>query len=50
MRYMMKMASLPTLEMADNALSRYIAQKGKCAVTDNALSVSDMVCVHIKTM
>ena len=38
----------PTLEMADNALSRYIAQKGKCAVTHNALSISDMVCVHIK--
>ena len=34
--------------MADNALSRYIAQKGKCAVTHNALSISDMVCVHIK--
>ena len=34
--------------MADNALSRYIAQKGKCAVTHNALSITDMVCIHIK--
>ena len=36
------------LKMADNALSRYIAQKGKCAVTHNALTVADMVCEHIK--
>jgi len=49
MKYMMENAHLyPTLEMADNALSRYIAQKGKCAVTHNALSISDMVGVHIK--
>ena len=49
MKYMMENAHLyPTLEMADNALSRYIAQKGKCAVTHNALSISDMVCVHTK--
>lgn len=49
MKYMMENAHLyPTLEMADNALSRYIAQKGKCAVTHEALSISDMVCVHIK--
>ena len=34
--------------MVKNALSRYIVQKGKCAVTHNALSISDMVCVHIK--
>ena len=34
--------------MADNVLSRYIAQKGKCAITHNALTVSDMVCEHIK--
>ena len=26
----------------------YIAQKGKCAVTHNALSITDMVCMHIK--
>ncbi|MCI5509211.1 MAG: hypothetical protein MR436_01930 [Eubacterium sp.] len=49
MKYMMENAHLyPTMEMADNALSRYIAQKGKCAVTHNALTISDMVCVHIK--
>ena len=49
MKYMMGNAHLyPTLEMADNALSRYIAQKGKCAVTHNALSITDMVCTHIK--
>ena len=34
--------------MVKNALSRYISTKGKCAVTHNALSISDMVCVHIK--
>ena len=49
MKYMMGNAHLyPTLEMADNALSRYIAQKGKCAVTHNALSITDMVCMHIQ--
>lgn len=49
MKYMMENAHLyPTLEMADNALSRYISQKGKCAVTHNALTIADMVCVHIK--
>ncbi len=49
MKYMMENAkSYPTLEMADNALSRYIAQKGKCAVTHEPLSVYDMVCQHIK--
>lgn len=48
MKYMMENAHLyPTLEMADNALSRYISQRGKCAVTHNALTVSDMVCQHI---
>ena len=35
-------------EMADNAVSRYIAQKGKCAVTHEAVSISNMVCLHIK--
>lgn len=49
MKYMVESVHLyPTMEMADNALSRYIAQKGKCAVTHNALTVSDMVCKHIK--
>lgn len=48
MRYMIEHASdYPTLEMADNAVSRYIAQKGKCAVTHEELSVGDMVCLHI---
>ncbi len=49
MKHMMEHAHLyPTLEMADNALSRYIAQKGKCAVTHEALSITDMACEHIK--
>ena len=49
MKYMIEHASdYPTLEMADNAVSRYIAQKGKCAVTHEPLSVMDMVCLHIK--
>ena len=38
----------PTLEMADNALSRYIAQRGKCAVTHNPLALNNMRCIHIK--
>ncbi len=49
MRYIMEHAeSYPTLEMADNTLSRYIAQKGKCAVTHEPLAVHDMVSQHIK--
>lgn len=45
MKYMMENAHLyPTLEMADNALSKYISTKGKCAVTHNALTIVDMVC------
>lgn len=49
MKYMMENAELfPTLEMADNALSRYIAQKGKCAILHVELSLTDMVCLHIK--
>lgn len=49
MKYMMENAHLyPTLEMADNALSRYISQKGKCAVTHSELTISDMVCEHIR--
>lgn len=35
-------------EMADNAVSRYIAQKGKCAVMHEELNVYDMRCLHIK--
>lgn len=38
----------PTIEMADNALSRYIAQKGKCAITGKPLFIHDMECHHIK--
>lgn len=49
MRYMMENVNLyPTLEMADNALSRYISQRGKCAVTHEPLMAQDMVCQHIK--
>ena len=49
MKYMMENANkYPTMEMADNALSRYIAQKGKCAVTHNPLTALDMICLHIK--
>ncbi len=48
MKYMIEHASeYPTLEMADNAVSRYIAQKGKCAVTHEPLTTDDMVCQHI---
>lgn len=50
MKHMVEEAHLyPTMEMADNALSRYIAQKGKCAVTHNALVFADMVCEHVKS-
>ena len=42
------MENYPTLEMADNALSRYIAQRGKCAVTHNPLALNNMRCIHIK--
>lgn len=38
----------PNLEMADNALSRYIAQKGKCAILHTELVIGDMRCLHIK--
>ncbi len=49
MKYIMEhAASYPTLEMADNTLSRYIAQKGRCAVTHELLAVHDMVCLYIK--
>lgn len=40
----------PTIEMADNALSRYIAQKGKCAITGKPLFIHDMECHHIKPL
>lgn len=49
MEYMMKNShEYPTLEMADNALSRYIAQKGKCAISHVPLSIEDIDCIHIK--
>ncbi len=49
MKYMMENAELfPNLEMADNALSRYIAQKGKCAILHTELIIGDMRCLHIK--
>lgn len=49
MKYMMENADLfPNLEMADNALSRYIAQKGKCAILHTELVIGDMRCLHIK--
>jgi len=48
-KYMMKNSYLyPSIEMADNALSRYIAQKGKCAITHKPLCIGDMECHHIK--
>lgn len=48
-KYMMKNSYLyPSIEMADNALSRYIAQNGKCAITHNPLCIGDMECHHIK--
>ena len=37
-----------SIEFADNMLSRYIAQKGKCAVTGKPLYLHNMECHHIK--
>ncbi|URZ15465.1 group II intron reverse transcriptase/maturase [Clostridium felsineum] len=49
-KHMMKNThNYPTIEMADNALSRYIAQKGKCAITHKPLFIGDMDCRHIKS-
>ncbi len=49
MKYMIEHTEdYTSMEMADNAVSRYIAQKGKCAVTHEPLTVEDMVCQHIK--
>lgn len=36
------------IEFADNMLSRYIAQKGNCAVTHKPLYLHNMECHHIK--
>lgn len=38
----------PTPEMADNAISKYISQKGLCAITKVPLQIGDMECHHIK--
>lgn len=37
-----------SIEFADNMLSRYIAQKGNCAVTNKPLFLHNMECHHIK--
>jgi group II intron reverse transcriptase/maturase len=37
-----------SIEFADNMLSRYIAQKGNCAITRNPLYLHNMECHHIK--
>ena len=37
-----------SIEFADNMLSRYIAQKGNCAVTHKPLRLHNMECHHIK--
>ena len=37
-----------SIEFADNMLSRYIAQKGNCAVTRKPLRLHNMECHHIK--
>jgi len=37
-----------SIEFADNMLSRYIAQKGNCAVTQKTLYLHNMECHHIK--
>ena len=37
-----------SIEFVDNMLSRYIAQKGKCAVTGKPLYLHNMECHHIK--
>ena len=37
-----------SIEFADNMLSRYIAQKGNCAVLHKPLYLHNMECHHIK--
>lgn len=37
-----------SIEFADNMLSRYIAQKGNCAITRKPLYLHNMECHHIK--
>ncbi|HIB3170781.1 TPA: HNH endonuclease [Enterococcus faecium] len=36
-----------TIEFADNRISKFIAQKGRCAVTGEELILSEMHCHHI---
>lgn len=48
-RYMIENAyKWKSIEFADNMLSRYIAQKGNCAVTGKPLYLHNMECHHIK--
>ena len=48
-RYLMENAyKWESIEFADNMLSRYIAQKGNCAVTHKPLYLHNMECHHIK--
>jgi 5-methylcytosine-specific restriction endonuclease McrA len=48
-RYMIENAyKYDSIEFADNMLSRYIAQKGNCAVTRKPLYLHNMECHHIK--
>lgn len=48
-RYLMENAyKWDSIEFADNMLSRYIAQKGNCAVTQKPLYLHNMECHHIK--
>jgi len=48
-RYLMENAyRWESIEFADNMLSRYIAQKGNCAVTHKPLRLHNMECHHIK--
>jgi len=48
-RYLMENAyKWESIEFADNMLSRYIAQKGNCAVTHKPLRLHNMECHHIK--
>lgn len=37
-----------TVELNDNRLSKYVAQRGKCAVTGEELNLLNMHCHHIK--
>ncbi len=48
-KYLMENAyKWESIEFADNMLSRYIAQKGNCAVTHKPLYLHNMECHHIK--